>query len=83
MNIVGYLFILLISSLLCSCSSIGIIRGSLFSGDNNATQKTSEQENKSLIIDADKKSLQRNSEIGGEQVVGNKTNAVNYQNTFY
>lgn len=82
MNIVVYLFILLISSLLCSCSSIGIIRGSLFSGDKNIAHKASEQENKSLIIDADKKSLQRNSEIGGEQVVGNKTDAVSDKSLF-
>lgn len=82
MNIVVYLFILLISSLLCSCSSIGIIRGSLFPGDNNVAQKASEQENKSLIIDAEKNSLQRNSEIGSEQVAGNKIDAVSDKRHF-
>ncbi|HHT9145581.1 MAG TPA: polysaccharide biosynthesis/export family protein [Candidatus Wunengus sp. YC61] len=172
MNIVGYLFILLISLFLSSCSSIGL-RGYLFSGDNNVAQKASEvnitsvvtseqennvritvnadnefsynffnhyepaslvidisngkfvnlpqemtvrkgnvasigiaqiakpdnsgrliinldkmsayniyKENKSLIIDVDKKSLQQNIEIGGEQVAGNKIDVVSDKRHF-
>lgn len=64
MHIVGYLFILLITLLLSSCSSIGL-RGYLFSGDNNIARKasevnitsvvTSEQENNVRItVSADK-----------------------------
>ena len=172
MNIVGYLFILLISLLLSSCSSIGL-RGNVQSGDNNVARKASEvnitsvvtseqennvritvnadnefsynffnhyepasliidisngkfvnlpqemtvrkgnvasigiaqipkpdnsgrliinldkmsaynihKENKSLIIDVDKKSLQQNIEIGGEQVAGNKIDAVSDKRHF-
>ena len=172
MNIVGYLFILLITLLLSSCSSIGL-RGNVQSGDNNVARKASEvnitsvvtseqennvritvnadnefsynffnhyepasliidisngkfvnlpqemtvrkgnvasigiaqipkpdnsgrliinldkmsaynihKENKSLIIDVDKKSLQQNIEIGGEQVAGNKIDAVSDKRHF-
>ncbi|HHT9159889.1 MAG TPA: polysaccharide biosynthesis/export family protein, partial [Candidatus Brocadiaceae bacterium] len=172
MNIVGYLFILLITLLLSSCSSIGL-RGYLFSGDNNVAQKASEvnitsvvtseqennvritvsadkefsynffnhyepasliidisngkfvnlpqemtvqrgnvasiglaqiakpdnsgrliinldkmsaynihKENKSLIIDVDKKSLHQNNEIGRKQVTGSKIDAVSDKSRF-
>lgn len=172
MNIVGYLFILLITLLLNSCSSIGL-RGNVQPGDNNVAQKASEvnitsvvtseeknnvritvsadkefsynffnhyepaslimdisngkfvnlpqemtvqrgnvasislaqiakpdnsgrltinldkmsaynvhKENKSLIIDVDKKSLHQNNEIGRGQITGNKNDAVSDKSRF-
>ena len=64
MKIIGYLFILSISLLISSCSSIGL-RGSIQSGNNNIAQKasevnitsvvTSEQENNvRILVNVDK-----------------------------